>query len=230
MSRTVLIQTPKNSLRKEKEVSQAITPINFYSRANHSRSRQNARFMVSNNSMPSMNPKMNQLPIPHARSLFFDHLFDHLLYKKVVTDNMSRGLLLAIPGTVLRAIGAQACYSRTGLLFLCWLYESTCLLFDPFFLSFPRPSVSLLRKDRHQLAPGIGFHGFLISLPAGSTLPDNKPTNLPIASHSLLSSQSGVITTPGRKSCFAAIAKGKEKPSESKPSSLELPSEDYSST
>ena len=48
-------------------------------------------------------------------------------------------------------------------------------------------SLSLLRKDRHQLAHSIGFHGFLVSLPAGCTLPDNKPTNLPSASHSLLS-------------------------------------------
>jgi len=71
--------------------------------------------------------------------------------------------------------------------------------------------MSLLRKDRHQLAHGLGFHGFLVSLPAGSTLPDNKPTNLPTASHSPLSSQSGVITTPGRKSRKSAEAKGKIK-------------------
>ena len=69
--------------------------------------------------------------------------------------------------------------------------------------------MSLLRKDRHQLTPGIGFHGFLVSLSAAKA--DNKPTNLPNASHSPLSSQSGVITTPGRKSRKSAEAKGKIK-------------------
>ena len=39
----------------------------------------------------------------------------------------------------------------------------------------------LLRKDRQHLAPNLGFHGFLVPLSAASTLPDNKPMNLPMS-------------------------------------------------